>query len=59
MVADVGDRAETAFVEKDRDTVALELDGEGNAGEQVLARAERVPGLHEVSPGDGMAGPVS
>jgi hypothetical protein len=39
--------------------VALELDGEGNAGEQVLARAERVPGLHEVSPGDGMAGPVS
>src|SRR5574341_1089338 len=44
VIADVRDGGEAAVVEKHGDAVALELDGEGNAGEQLVARAEAVPG---------------
>src|SRR5439155_25045697 len=46
VITDVGDSGETALVQKHGDLMPLDLEGEGNAREQLVARAEAVPGGH-------------
>src|SRR5256885_4894093 len=46
VITDVGDSGETAFVQKHGDLMPLDLEGEGDAREQLVARSEAVPGGH-------------
>jgi hypothetical protein len=44
VIADIGDRVQSAIIVEDRDSVALDLYGQGSPGHEVRLASDAVPG---------------